>query len=78
MNMWVIVRDMTAAMPHTKIHDELGWLPETKFEDGIKTTVHLYLDNRSWWENIISGDYQVYYEVCIEKILICNTLVNKH
>ena len=37
-------------------------LPETKFEDGIKKTIQWYLDNREWWENIISGEYQNYYE----------------
>ena len=42
--------------------NELGWLPETKFEDGIKKTIQWYLDNREWWETIISGEYQNYYE----------------
>ena len=46
----------------TKIHNELGWLPETKFEDGIRKTIQWYLDNREWWEEIISGEYQNYYE----------------
>ena len=54
--------DRRYAIDPTKIHNELGWLPETKFEDGIKATVQWYLDNRQWWENIISGDYQDYYE----------------
>ena len=54
--------DMRYAIDPTKIHDELGWLPETKFEDGIKRTIRWYLDNRSWWENIVSGEYQNYYE----------------
>lgn len=35
-------------------HNELGWLPETKFEDGIKETIRWYLYNRKWWEMIIS------------------------
>ena len=38
------------------------WLPETKFEDGIVETVEWYLNNRDWWENIISGEYVEYYE----------------
>ena len=46
----------------TKIHNELGWLPETKFADGIKKTIKWYLDNKEWWETIISGEYQNYYE----------------
>ena len=54
--------DMRYAIDSTFIHRELGWLPETKFEDGIQKTIRWYLDNRSWWENIISGEYQSYYE----------------
>jgi len=53
--------DLRYAIDPTKIHTELGWLPETKFEDGIKKTIRWYLDNRSWWEEIISGEYQNYY-----------------
>ena len=55
--------DMRYAIDPTFIHNELGWLPETKFEDGIQKTVQWYLDNRSWWENIINGEYQTYYEL---------------
>ncbi len=54
--------DMRYAIDPTKIHSELGWLPETKFEDGIKKTIRWYLDNKAWWENIISGEYQDYYQ----------------
>ena len=54
--------DLRYAIDPTKIHNELGWLPETKFEDGIKKTIRWYLDNRPWWEEIISGEYQNYYE----------------
>lgn len=54
--------DMRYAIDPTKIHNELGWLPETKFEDGIKKTVKWYLENRQWWENIINGEYQQYYQ----------------
>ncbi|MCR5623683.1 MAG: GDP-mannose 4,6-dehydratase, partial [Lachnospiraceae bacterium] len=54
--------DMRYAIDPTKIHNELGWLPETKFEDGIKQTIQWYLDNKPWWEHIISGEYQNYYE----------------
>lgn len=50
--------DRRYAIDPTFIHDELGWLPETKFEDGIKKTIKWYLDNREWWENILSGEYQ--------------------
>lgn len=54
--------DRRYAIDPTKIHDELGWMPETKFEDGIKKTISWYLENRTWWETIISGEYQNYYE----------------
>ena len=54
--------DMRYAIDPTKIHNELGWLPETKFADGIKLTIDWYLNNREWWETIISGEYQNYYE----------------
>lgn len=53
--------DRRYAIDPTKIHDELGWLPETKFEVGIKKTIDWYLNNRSWWEHIINGEYQNYY-----------------
>ena len=54
--------DMRYAIDPAKIHASLGWLPETKFEDGLKKTVRWYLDNRSWWETIVSGEYRAYYE----------------
>jgi len=53
--------DMRYAIDPTKIHEELGWLPETKFEEGIKKTIKWYLEHRDWWEEIISGEYQSYY-----------------
>lgn len=54
--------DMRYAIDPTKIHRELGWLPETSFAEGIVKTIQWYLDNRSWWETIISGEYRNYYE----------------
>ena len=54
--------DMRYAIDPTFIHKELGWLPETKFTDGIEKTVRWYLDNRDWWGNIVNGEYQTYYE----------------
>ena len=53
--------DRRYAIDPTKISRELGWLPQTKFDDGIKLTVDWYLNNRAWWEKIISGEYQNYY-----------------
>ncbi len=54
--------DMRYAIDPTKIHTELGWLPETMFAEGIQKTIEWYLNNREWWENIISGEYQTYYD----------------
>lgn len=54
--------DLRYAIDPDKISTELGWLPDTKFEDGIRQTIDWYLDNKSWWKNIISGEYQQYYE----------------
>lgn len=54
--------DMRYAIDPSKIHKELGWLPETRFADGIKKTIQWYLDHQEWWKTIISGEYQSYYE----------------
>lgn len=54
--------DLRYAIDPAKIHADLGWLPTTKFDDGIRQTIDWYLENESWWKNIISGDYQQYYE----------------
>lgn len=54
--------DRRYAIDPTKIHAELGWLPETKFADGIEKTIDWYLSHESWWQEIISGDYQNYYD----------------
>lgn len=53
--------DLRYAIDPTKIHTELGWLPETKFEDGIQKTIQWYLNNKSWWQEIVSGEYRNYY-----------------
>ena len=54
--------DLRYAIDPTKISNELGWLPETKFKDGIEKTIDWYLNNKDWWEPIISGEYMNYYE----------------
>ena len=54
--------DMRYAIDPTKIHNELGWLPETCFADGIERTIRWYLDHEDWWKTIVSGEYQRYYE----------------
>ena len=54
--------DMRYAIDPAKIHAELGWLPETMFKDGIQKTIEWYLNNKEWWERIISGEYQNYFD----------------
>lgn len=50
--------DRRYAIDPSKINNELKWLPETKFEDGIKKTVNWYLNNKQWWQNIVNGKYK--------------------
>jgi dTDP-glucose 4,6-dehydratase len=54
--------DRRYAIDPTKIRKELGWEPTTRFAAGIKKTIQWYLDNKPWWEHIISGEYQAYYK----------------
>lgn len=59
--------DRRYAIDPAKIHKELGWLPKTNFNDGLEKTVRWYLDHKDWWEEIINGAYQTYYEKMYEK-----------
>ncbi len=54
--------DMRYAIDPTKIATELGWYPETPFSEGIEKTVRWYLDNTDWTRDVLSGDYQKYYD----------------
>ncbi|NTW90690.1 MAG: dTDP-glucose 4,6-dehydratase [Erysipelotrichaceae bacterium] len=54
--------DLRYAIDPTKIETELGWKPKYTFETGIKQTIQWYLDNKSWWENILSGEYKHYFD----------------
>lgn len=54
--------DRRYAIDSTKIRTELGWEPLVSFEEGLASTVRWYLENRSWWERIISGEFRNYYE----------------
>jgi dTDP-glucose 4,6-dehydratase len=54
--------DLRYAINPEKIHKELGWFPETPFDEGIVKTVNWYLENKKWWENIVNGEYKTYYE----------------
>ncbi|MFA8343479.1 MAG: dTDP-glucose 4,6-dehydratase [Rhodothermaceae bacterium] len=53
--------DRRYAIDSSKIQNELGWKPQFKFEEAIEKTVQWYVDNKSWWERIISGEYVNYY-----------------
>ena len=61
--------DMRYAMDPTKIETELGWKPEYTFDTGIPVTIQWYLDNREWWEHIVSGEYQAYFDTMYGKRL---------
>ena len=54
--------DLRCAVDASKIRLQLGWRPETSFLDSIRKTVRWYLGHRTWWSEIISGDYRKYYE----------------
>ena len=54
--------DMRYAIDPSKIARELGWYPETPFTVGIEKTVRWYLDHQDWVDEVVSGDYQKYYE----------------
>ena len=58
--------DRRYAIDPAKIHCDLGWRPTTNFDEGIKKTVHWYLDNKPWWQHIVSGEYQEYYQKMYE------------
>lgn len=54
--------DLRYAIDPTKLETELGWKPKYTFETGIRQTIDWYLENRDWWENIISGEYANYFD----------------
>ena len=54
--------DRRYAIDPTKISNELGWEPQTMFNDGIKMTIQWYVDNKQWWENILNGCYRNFTE----------------
>ena len=51
--------DRRYAIDASKIERELGWKPQETFETGLRKTVQWYLDNRQWWERVLSGEYQL-------------------
>lgn len=54
--------DLRYAIDPAKINRDLGWSPTTMFDYGIRKTIRWYLENEAWWQDIVSGDYQQYYE----------------
>lgn len=54
--------DMRYAIDPEKLETELGWKPKYNFDTGIQQTIQWYLDNKEWWQNILSGEYQEYFE----------------
>ncbi len=54
--------DRRYAIDPTKLTRELGWKPKYTFDTGIPETIDWYLQNKGWWENILSGEYQNYFE----------------
>ena len=54
--------DRRYAIDATKIKAELGWQPSVTVEEGLRQTVEWFLNNRSWWEPLLSEEYQAYYQ----------------
>ena len=54
--------DRRYAIAPDKIKREIGWVPDTRFEDGIRRTVQWYLEHEEWMQHVTSGNYQKYYE----------------
>jgi dTDP-glucose 4,6-dehydratase len=53
--------DRRYAIDATKICTELGWVPQETVESGLRKTVQWYLENRDWWQPLLSEEYQDYY-----------------
>lgn len=54
--------DRRYAIDASKLKNELGWLPSIQFEEGFRQTIEWYLENKTWTENVTSGEYMKYYE----------------
>jgi dTDP-glucose 4,6-dehydratase len=54
--------DLRYAIDAHKIMNELGWKPSLQFEEGIEKTIHWYMQNQQWMDEVTSGDYQKYYD----------------
>lgn len=54
--------DMRYAIDPAKLENELGWKPKYNFDTGIEMTIQWYLNNKEWWQNILSGEYSKYFD----------------
>ncbi|MGK7941241.1 MAG: dTDP-glucose 4,6-dehydratase [Crocosphaera sp.] len=54
--------DRRYAIDATKIKTELGWIPQETVENGLRKTIQWYLNNRDWWQPLLSKEYQDYYQ----------------
>lgn len=54
--------DLRYAIDPSKIEAELGWTPKYTFDEGIRQTIHWYLEHKEWWERILTGEYSKYVE----------------
>lgn len=59
--------DLRYAIDPSKTIREFDWQPTISFDDGIKKTIKWYLDNQTWWKNILDGAYQDYYKKMYEE-----------
>ena len=59
--------DRRYAIDSTKLKTELAWEPAVSVAEGLRKTVRWYLDNRSWWEPLLSPEYQEYYQKVYQK-----------
>jgi len=51
--------DRRYAIDASKIEREVGWKPAESFETGLRKTVKWYLDNQTWWQRVLDGDYRL-------------------
>jgi dTDP-glucose 4,6-dehydratase len=52
--------DFRYAIDPSKIKRDLGWAPEENFETGLRKTVEWFLNNKTWWQRILDGNYRLY------------------
>ena len=54
--------DLRYAIDSSKLQNDLGWTPLVSFDEGLEKTVNWYLENEKWLQNVLSGDYEKYYQ----------------